>query len=194
MKRRVIIWSVMTALLTTLLAGATASASFAPAIKAATTPKTPCDGLAAYRTAMLKAGKRWIKGMQRDGLADRSTQSFSETEWEDYATRATRLLSDLRAIDPPHFAVSWHEAMVDAAQLKINFAQSASLLGFDFTAEFLGHRAGATTAEIAAAREAASASCADFATFNQEWELLDGKASAATASDSASVAGDRTDA
>jgi hypothetical protein len=181
MKQRVIMWSVLVALFATLAAGASVSASGKPAMVAANpNPSAPCDGLPAYRTAMLKAGKRWIKGMERDGLADRSTKTFSEAEWEDYAARATRLLSDLRAIDPPVFATSWHDAMVDSTHLKVNFARSASLVGFDFTASYLANRV-ATTTEVADARQVASAACADFAAFNREWSNLDGKARPADA-------------
>jgi hypothetical protein len=184
MKQRVVLWSILIALFATLTAGATVSASDKPAMVAASPHVlAPCDGLPAYRTAMLKAGKRWIKGMERDGLAGRSTQTYSDADWDAYAARADRLLSDLRKIDPPSFAAPWHDAMVDSAHLKVNFARSASLVGFDFTADYLANRVAATSTEVADARQAASASCSDFTAFNQEWNNLDGKT---TSTDSAS--------
>jgi hypothetical protein len=182
MKQRIVMWSVLIALFATLAAGASVSASDKPAMVAANPHVlAPCDGLPSYRTAMLKAGKRWIKGMERDGLAGRSTQTYSDADWEAYAARASRLLSDLRKIDPPTFAASWHDAMVDSAHLKVNFARSASLVGFDFTADYLANRVAATTTEVADARQAAAASCSDFAAFNQEWTNLDGQTASADA-------------
>jgi len=180
MKQRIVLWSVLLALLATLTASASVSASNKPAMVAANPHAlAPCDGLPAYRNAMLKAGKRWVKGMERDGLAGRSTQTYSEADWNAYADRASRLLSDLRKIDPPVFAASWHDAMVDSAHLKVNFARSASLVGFDFTADYLAKRVVATSTEVADARKAASSSCADFATFNREWTKLDGQTTTA---------------
>jgi hypothetical protein len=177
MKQRVVMWSVLVALLATIASGASVSASGKSATVAADpNPTAPCDGLPVYRTAMLKAGKRWIKGMERDGLAGRSTQTFSAAEWDAYAARASRLLSDLRAIEPPAFAAPWHEAMVDSAHLKVNFARSASLVGFGFAADVLAKRVAATTTEVADARKAAGAACSDFDRFYQEWNKLDGKA------------------
>src|SRR5262249_2575933 len=146
MKRQLVIWSALVALFATLAAGASVSAAGKPVVVAVTpSPSAPCAGLPDYRTAMLKAGKRWLRGMKRDGLADRSTRTFSEAEWEDYAARAARLLSDLRKIDPPSFAASWHDALVDSARLKVNFARSASLVGLDFTAAFPATRCAART-------------------------------------------------
>jgi hypothetical protein len=182
MKRRIVLWSVLVAIFATLAAGASVSAAGKSAtVAAAPSPSAPCAGLPAYRTAMLKAGKRWLKGMEHDGLADRSARTFTEADWENYAARASRLLSDLRTIEPPAFAVSWHDAMIDSAHLKVNFARSASLVGFDFTADFLAERVTATTTEVADARQTAAAACSDFDVFSQEWDLLDGKAKAADA-------------
>src|SRR5215211_1886405 len=146
MKQRLHLWSVLFALFATLTFGTTVSAqesgfgslagSAEPAV-GASGPSSACDGLTGYGDAMLKIGKRWIAGMKRDGLADRSTRTFTSAEWDDYANRAARLLADLRAIDPPTLAAPWHAAMVESASLKINFGRSASLLGFDYTAQLL---------------------------------------------------------
>ncbi|HEY7029723.1 MAG TPA: hypothetical protein VH482_00285 [Thermomicrobiales bacterium] len=180
MFQRIILRSVLIALLAALTAATSVSASGKPAkIAANPNPSASCDELPVYRTAMLKAGKRWIKGMERDGLAGRSTRGFSEADWNDYAARANRLLADLRAIDPPVFATPWHEAMIDSARLKVNFARSASLVGFDFTADFLAKRVTATSTELTDAREAAISTCSDFDAFYQEWDRLDGKSSTA---------------
>lgn len=192
MKQRIIAWSVLIAVFATLAAGTTGSASNdegfgslngSPLPVVGTAPGASCDGLAGYSDAMLQIGARWIKGMQHDGLADRSTRTYSAAEWDDYATRASRLLSDLREIDPPAFAAPWHDAMVDSTHLRINFARSASLIGFDYAADMLATRVAATSTEVADARQSVTESCSDFATFSQSWDLLDGQTATANTGD-----------
>jgi hypothetical protein len=116
--------------------------------------------------------------MERDGLISRSTRTFTATEWEDYASRADRLHSDLLTVEPPAFAASWHEAMIDLARLKINFGRSAALVGFDYTADLLAPRVSATSTEVANARETASTTCSDITTFYKKWDNLDGQTAA----------------
>jgi hypothetical protein len=184
MKQRFVLRSVPIALFATLVPGATASGSTdqgfhsltgSPEPEVGSSSAASCDGLSDYGDAMLKIGRRWIKGMQRDGLADRSTRTFTAAEWEDYADRADRLLSDLRTVEPPAFAAPWHEAMVASARLKVNFGRSASLVGFDFTADLLATRVAATSDQLADARQEAAATCSDFTTFFQKWDGLDGQ-------------------
>jgi hypothetical protein len=191
MKRQIVTWSVLIALFASLALSTTVSASTNQGLgsltgsaepEVGTSPGAACDGLTGYSDAMLKIGKRWIKGMQRDGLADRSTRTFTAAEWEDYANRADRLLSDLGTIEPPTFATPWHEAMEASARLKVNFGRSAALVGFDFTAELLGTRVAATSTEVTDARQEVAATCNDFSTFYQEWDLLDGQAATAAES------------
>jgi hypothetical protein len=134
-----------------------------------------CAGLANYRSPMLKAGERWMKGMKRDGLLGRSVQSFDQAEWQDYGARAERLLADFKKIEPPAFATSWHRGMMKSARLKLEFAAVAPVLGFDATAQVYGLHVTRTKSILADGSKAASETCAAFAEFQHEWDGLDGQ-------------------
>jgi hypothetical protein len=140
-----------------------------------------CNGLAGYQAAMLKAGRRWVKGMQRDGLLGRSARDFDQAEWQAFGARAERLLADLKKIEPPAFAAPWHAAILRSARLKMHVAQLAPAVGFETTVQLIGLRAARVREALTAGAEAASAACGDFARFTGKWAGLDGQAGAAEA-------------
>jgi hypothetical protein len=170
-RRGLALW-IITALAVLLLAAPGSAKAASPS--GATAKLADCSGLATYQKQMLTVGKRWVKGMQRDGLLGRSTQTFDEADWQAYGKRAERLANDLDKIKAPGAVASWHEALIRSTHLKMDIAGVVPLLGFDTTIQIFGKRVSRTIDALTSGRETATAACSEFAGFNRSWDALDG--------------------
>lgn len=134
-----------------------------------------CEGLESYRKAMLAAGQDFINALENDGIpVGRDPLTFSSAEWRTFAERAAAFQAALKEIAPPSFAAEWHQAQVERYGLLEQAAKAIADNGVMASAAF-SEAIDKNEAARADALTAATAACSDFASFNREYDALDGQ-------------------
>jgi hypothetical protein len=133
-----------------------------------------CEGLAAYRVAMFKAGKDYLASLDRDSIpVSRSPITYSSDDWTALAKDALDYQRAVKKITPPEFAKGWHQAQVEKdgliQQLATTAASSGVLAAIAFKDQF-----DQATKKSDDALAAAGVICADFISFQHDWDALDG--------------------
>ena len=133
-----------------------------------------CDGLEAYREAMLAAAEPMVTYLEVSGFGDANPLTVSSAEWLVYADEALAFNERLLAIEPPEWAADFHRLQLDTTGMQEQVGRTVAesgvmaLLLFEDTVNDIEERKDSVPAAIAE-------TCPDFASFSHEWDALDGE-------------------
>jgi hypothetical protein len=159
-----------------LLLLASAAGGRVPAIAVA--QDDPCAGLPEYSQAMLAEEERYTGEIKAIfDLNDlRALATATPQQLTNIVEAIDTHLKNLDAIDPPAFAETWHMAYAEEGDLTQALFADGALNGIFSVLIDYYNQSIRSDKEIAAAREAATAICADFDAFATEFDMVDGEA------------------
>jgi len=127
-----------------------------------------CDGLDAYRTEMFAAATAYSQRMTDDGLNGRAVFSLSSDDWRSFADNALAYQRDLKKINPPEWAATWHQTQIAYAGIAQQMAASAAEYG-PFAIATLSDQLDEVLADAVTAAQITAETCADFDVFVSDW-------------------------
>ena len=147
-----------------------------------------CEGMSAYREAMITTGQVYVDTLEEDGiLPGRDPLTYSSAEWEMLAENTAAWQKALKSIEPPAWAVDWHQTQIELAglqeQLGIAAAGSGVVATLPFEESFSALQA---SADLGA--DEATGQCTTFLVFEIEWETLGAGISSDLGAESSNVA------
>jgi len=96
-----------------------------------------CEGMSAYREAMITTGQVYVDTLEEDGfLPGRDPLTYSSAEWEMLADNAAAWQKALKSIEPPAWAVDWHQTQIELAGLQEQLGIAAAGSGVVATLPF----------------------------------------------------------
>lgn len=167
--RLLLVASVAMAMMTTWFGGR---------VPAAGAQADPCAGLAAYSQVMLAEEERYNGEVKATLDLDDLRQIATATPEQLTAIVEVidRHLKNLDAIDAPAFAETWQMAVAEEGDLTQALFADGALSGiFTVLVDYFDQSV-RSDQEIAAARAAATAACADFDAFATQFDMVDGAA------------------
>lgn len=133
-----------------------------------------CEGLGDYRAAMFKAGRDYLKALDDDRIpVSRDITTFSSDDFVVLADDALDYSRVMKGIIPPSFAATWHQVKIERLGIVEQIGRAAAQGGL-FVALAFSDQIDANERAAADAVAAAAAICADFASFEHDWQALDG--------------------
>jgi hypothetical protein len=122
---------------------------------------------------MFAAARTFLNALDDGGLRETDDpQTFSSDDWRLLADQVDIYVLALREIDPPHFAVGWHQAVIEAAILGADISRAIANDGIDAIEAFQTPSAISDRA-LQLTLSAAIRHCPDFEQFHLDWEAMD---------------------
>jgi hypothetical protein len=123
--------------------GASATISATPSASPSASPTAGCEGFASYRKELLTAGTAYRADLLKSGFTlDDSPFVYTNAQWTAWRNVISRYVKALNKIQPPIYAIAWHNANIEHFELKVKLADdmirgdTASAFGMDGVSDY----------------------------------------------------------